>query len=119
MIRPEDYHRIPELTMEALRRYVECRIRPGGFLVAVLSNDLFEAIGRADAENLEALPAIVGYIHGELPGGCWGSPERYHDWLTPPPPCPHCGQAVQAEGRAVLSRNGKQAHQACHERAQP
>jgi hypothetical protein len=52
----------------------------GDFLRAVLSNDLREAVGRADNDNLRTLPAIVGYVYNELPGNCHGSPEIVAEW---------------------------------------
>lgn len=40
-----------EQIKESLRLYIEHRIQPGGFLTSVLSNDLFDAVARADYEN--------------------------------------------------------------------
>jgi hypothetical protein len=72
---------IPVLTITALHRYVNARIPTGDFLRAVLSNNLSESIGRADEDNLRALPTIVAYIYNELPSLCWGSEERVQRWL--------------------------------------
>ena len=47
----------------------------------VLENDLTEAIGRADEENILILKDIVGYIFNELPMTCWGSKEKVKAWL--------------------------------------
>ncbi len=55
---------IPDRFIESLRGYKEPGWEPGGFLTAVLSNDLRESIARADAEAAAALPAIVRYIGG-------------------------------------------------------
>ena len=66
---------------ESLDAYVQHRYQPGGFLTAVLSNDLFEAFGRGDAAAIVNLPHIVSYIYNELPSGCHGSPERVRAWL--------------------------------------
>lgn len=52
----------------------------GDFLRAVLSNNLMEAVGRADADNLRALPVIASYVYNELPGNCHGSPEIVEAW---------------------------------------
>lgn len=52
----------------------------GDFLRAVLSNDLTEAMGRADAYNRITLPAIVGLCYNELPSECWGSAEKVRVW---------------------------------------
>ena len=73
---------IPDATIAAIRRYVDHGIPPGGFLLAVLGNDLCEACARADDGNARALAAIVAYLYNETPAGCWGSPERVADWLT-------------------------------------
>ena len=72
---------IPAHTKAALDRYVNDRILPGGFLTAVLSNDLFGAVGKADSENLAALPDIVRYIYNEVPSGCWGTKDIIWKWV--------------------------------------
>jgi len=72
---------IPVHTKAALDRYIEHKMLPGGFLIAVLSNDLFGAVGRADRENLAALPDIVKYIYNELPAGSWGSNDIIWRWV--------------------------------------
>lgn len=64
---------IPQHTLDSLNRYVQHRIMPGGFLFAVLTNDLFSAVSRADSQNLEALPEIVQYIYNKIPSDAWGS----------------------------------------------
>lgn len=69
-------YNIPDLTQDALTRYVEHGIKPGGFLTAVLSNDLFGAFSRADPLNAAAMQDIVKFIYNELPAGAWGSPEK-------------------------------------------
>jgi hypothetical protein len=66
--------------IESIQRYVEKGIRPGDFLTAVICNDLFEAIGRADEDNLRNLPAIVGYFYNKTPPPCWGSPQKMNAW---------------------------------------
>lgn len=72
---------IPERILGALQRYVEDRIQPGGFMTAVLSNDLREAIARADDECLAALHTIVARLYNDVPSICWGSPEKVDAWL--------------------------------------
>lgn len=67
---------------ESLKRYVENKIPTGGFLEAVLSNDLVGAIGRADSENINRLPEIVRYVYNALPPNCWGSREKVVQWLN-------------------------------------
>lgn len=74
------YADIPEHTQGALLRYVDHKILPGGFLTAVLSNNLFEAVGQADSDNIKALPLIVKYIYNKCPGNCHGSKQRMVDY---------------------------------------
>lgn len=62
-------------------RYVQHKIPTGGFLEACLRNDLKEAVGRADNQNIRLLPEIVAYMYNELPSDCWGSPERVKRFL--------------------------------------
>ena len=70
---------IPEHTENAIERYVNERIPPGGFLTAVLSNDLAGAVARADMYNREALSDIVQYIYNRVPASAWGSPKAVSD----------------------------------------
>lgn len=73
---------IPRSTKESLDRYVQHKIPTGGFLQAVLSNDLFSAMAKADSESSEALKHIVMYIYNELPSECWGSKEKVREFLN-------------------------------------
>lgn len=73
---------IPARMAPALDRWIEHGQLPGEFLQAVLRNDLREAVGRADPENLIALPAYVGYLYNEAPGACSGSPEKVQAWAA-------------------------------------
>lgn len=77
-----NYDGVPEHTRGALLRYRDRGLEPGGFLTSVLTNDLFGAIGRADAENLQALKVICAWIYNRMPATCWGTPERMQDWIT-------------------------------------
>lgn len=52
----------------------------GGFLMAVLENNLKEAFGRADSYNIQTLGAIVSYCYNHLPAECWGSPAKVLEW---------------------------------------
>jgi hypothetical protein len=66
---------IPSYTKQSLDNYINHGIAPGGFLTAVLTNDLYSAVGRADSVNREALADIVSYIYNEVPRDCYGSEE--------------------------------------------
>ena len=67
---------------DALRLYIEHGKQPGQFLTAVISNDLAEAVSRADDENINNLPAYIGYLYNEVPSGCWGSPDIMNAWMA-------------------------------------
>lgn len=72
---------IPKEIEETLKRYVEDRIETGGFLRAVLSNDLYLAAMRADPVNRHLLVDITLYVWHELPMECRGTPEKVAAWL--------------------------------------
>lgn len=69
-------------TKEGIDRYVQYGIRPGGFLTAVLENNLMGAMERADSENRIDLFEICRYIYNHCPILCHGSPEIVNEWIT-------------------------------------
>ena len=71
---------IPQHTKDALDRWVENGWHPGGFLEAVLTNDLFGAVGHADDMNRVAIFDVCSYVYSELPGNCWGTHEVMKVW---------------------------------------
>jgi hypothetical protein len=54
----------------------------GGFLEAVISNDLAEAVLAADEYNRATLFHLVGWIYNELGSQRWGSKQRYAAWIA-------------------------------------
>jgi len=76
-----DWGRIPERMRGGITRYVERGIRPGGFLTAVICNDLSWAAGSADATNRLLLWDYVKFFYNYAPHECWGSPEKFQAWL--------------------------------------
>jgi len=74
-------YEIPKRMRASISRYVEDKILPGDFLQAVISNDLSEAMGRADEENMAQLPAYVNYFYNHTPCTCWGSKEKMEAWV--------------------------------------
>ena len=69
------------LCKQALDLYIKKGIRPGGFLTAVICNDLMSAVGNADDWNIKIIPEYVKYLYNEAPGNCWGSPEAMQSWM--------------------------------------
>ncbi len=80
-----DYSRVRVDIREAVLRYINDGWQPGGFLTAVLSNNLRDAFGRADAENFATLGDLVGWLYNHAPSPCWGSPEKVAAWLAQEP----------------------------------
>lgn len=72
---------IPPLLIEGLQRYRYQHLPTGGFLRAVLENDLAGAVGHADIESQRALCAIVSWCYNNMPSVAWGSPEKVEQWL--------------------------------------
>ena len=68
--------------IDSLRRYVDHGVPVGGFLEAVISNDLFGAMGRADDSSRANLFAICSFVYNDMPGVCWGSPAKVTAWLN-------------------------------------
>ena len=77
-----DYTTIPTSTQTALENYITNRWGPGGFLTAVLENDLCGAFGRADSHNLAELANIVRFIYNRIPAEAWGSRDKVSKWLA-------------------------------------
>lgn len=77
-----DWELCPETVRDSLKNYVERRLPVGGFLTAVLSNDLWGAFTKADSENRVLLWEIVSFIHWEIvPTLCYGSLEKIARWM--------------------------------------
>jgi hypothetical protein len=93
---------IPARTKNALFNYVNHGVRPGGFLTAVLCNDLMAAVGHADTENLAALKQIVQYVYWEIPGACWGSRKRMNQWIDSRSSVAEIPQLTAQAGPAIL-----------------
>jgi hypothetical protein len=75
---------IPGYMIGGLVRYVFDRIPPGGFLRAVLENDLMNAAGRADDANRARLHAYCMFLYNHVPASCKGSPANVAAWLGEP-----------------------------------
>ena len=72
---------IPVHDHQGLLDYLFLHIPTGGFLRAVLSNDLKEACLHADDENRYALWNIVAFLCNHAPSDAWGSAEKYTAWM--------------------------------------
>jgi hypothetical protein len=68
--------------VDSIRRFVDHGIPTGGFLRAVLANDLMEAVGRADESSLVNLADICRYVYNDIPANAHGSYERIDLYLA-------------------------------------
>lgn len=68
-------------TKDTLDRYAQQGIPTGGFLRAVLANDLMEAMGRADPGNRATMFEICSYVYNEIPYNCHGSYKIVDEWI--------------------------------------
>ena len=79
---PVKYEKVPVGYMTgAVERYIEHRVPPGGFLKAVLQNELIEAANRADEENAIHLRDWCVFLYNYLPVESYGSTENYTNWI--------------------------------------
>ena len=54
-----NYEKYPGNTARGAKRWIENRIMPGGFLMAVIENNLTEALGLADEDNQAVIFDLV------------------------------------------------------------
>jgi hypothetical protein len=74
-------HGLPPHTVDGIVNYIVRGCPIGGFLSAVLRNDLRAAFGKADLKNFNALGRIVIFLENEAPLTCWGSEEAMMNWI--------------------------------------
>jgi hypothetical protein len=72
----------PPTIVESLTSYAEAGVPTGAFLRAVLSNDLMEAVGRADWINGPAIAHILAYCYNNIPSASWGSEKKVDEWIA-------------------------------------
>lgn len=73
---------LPERFRGGVVRHVLFGIEGGHFLNAVMENNLFSAVGRADLSALDSLPAICRFMYNYAPSDCFGSKEKAQAWLA-------------------------------------
>jgi hypothetical protein len=73
---------VPQNLRDAVARYITHGTEPGGFVQAVLQNDLKSAVVRAGVSSKSGLVDLVMWLIAEAPESCWGSSERYRDWIA-------------------------------------
>ena len=74
--------RIPGYMYRGIVDYITKGMPPGGFLMAILENDLREAVYVADDNNGQIIPDYVRFLYNNAPSACWGNTERVMNWLN-------------------------------------
>lgn len=72
---------VSESMVISLEHYVNEGVHPGGFLTAVLENNLVEAFSHADTQNTRLMRWYAELLYNDIPSGCWGSPVKVENWV--------------------------------------
>lgn len=72
---------VPSYMQDGLLDYLEYGIPPGGFLTAILENDLFQTYARADQINCLTVGAYVSFLYNHADGRSYGSREKVQQWV--------------------------------------
>ena len=73
--------RIPGHMLGGIVRYLMRGIEPGGFLTAVICNNLVQSYQRADEENKHAMYNYADALYNVFPSGSWGSEAKFNEWI--------------------------------------
>jgi len=73
---------IPLHMQDSLAGYLLYGQRVGHFLTAFLSNDLKEAVARADDTNVVHFREYMMFLYNRAPPDCFGSPQAHAAWIA-------------------------------------
>lgn len=73
--------RLPEHMQEGALSYVMEGIKPGGFLTAVLENNLVRSYERADWVNTASMGEWAQWLYNSCPMPAWGGEHEVKDWI--------------------------------------
>lgn len=82
MLSDANWSLIPEHCREGLEEYILNGTESGGFLMAVVENDLRRAVESADFTNRRVLDGYVMFLNNYAPRECWGSPVKVGKWIA-------------------------------------
>lgn len=71
---------VPEHLWPGLVRYFIMGIKPGDFLLAVLKNDLKDAVVRAGDPSI--LGPLIMWLNNCVPAPSWGDPAAVEGWMA-------------------------------------
>jgi hypothetical protein len=80
----EGRHLVPDRYWPGLQRYFVDSVRPGGFLEALLKNDLMVAVCKIDEDMFAELLPLVRFLYNFAPPRSHGSPDKVEAWLAEP-----------------------------------
>lgn len=72
---------VPPSLHEGLIEYIMDGRPTGGFLRAVLDNNLYRAVNYADVDNVRQLGPIVDFLTNYAPPACWLRPDYVDTWI--------------------------------------
>ena len=72
---------LPEHIRASVDAYLRHGVPQGGFVTAVIENDLTTAVVSADHINITKLQDIVLFFINYMPQRCWGSEEKRLEWI--------------------------------------
>lgn len=74
-------YKLTEQSKESLYNYFVHGLEPGSFMTAVLTNDLYSAVGRADFVNIDLIPEYARWLVNRAPYGSFGDRDTVKGWL--------------------------------------
>ena len=81
-VTPKDLARVLDRYHGGLARYIMRGVPPGGFLRAIIKNDLMGAVARADDDvSLNDIRGLVHFLYFCCPAPCYGSPQKFEAWI--------------------------------------
>lgn len=76
------WREIPEHLRGGLARHLVHGIRTGGFLEAVLENDLARAFSYSDDASIAGIKPLIVFLENYAPRGSWGPHGSPSNWRT-------------------------------------
>jgi hypothetical protein len=78
----QNKYNIPAATKAAIDKFSLSGIRPSGFVMALLANDLTRTIQIADSQNFFSIKNIIYYVFEHIPHKAWGNYDAVESWIT-------------------------------------
>lgn len=70
-----DANKCPDNIRKSIDAYAARGLEPGGFVRALLENNLYNAVSQADIVNVRFIPECVAYLL-TMPFAIWGSSDK-------------------------------------------